>query len=65
MSAIWGIVALDTQSKIPENCKNIFEQSYKTTCKLDRYESYSSTNAYIGCGIQFITKEAEAETGSA
>ncbi len=61
MSAIWGIVALDTQSKIPENCKNIFEQSYKTTCKLDRYESYSSTNAYIGCGIQFITKEAEAE----
>ncbi len=62
MSAIWGIIALNNNTNLLANSKELFEHHYKTTCQLDRYESYSSQNAYIGCGIQYITKESETET---
>lgn len=61
MSAIWGVVTLDRKEKVPGNAKEIFEASYKDSCRIDRYESVSVLNTYIGCGIQYITEEAPNE----
>ncbi len=61
MSAIWGIVALSPDCSVPEHCAQLFESTYKKSCKIDRYESVSGTDALFGCGIQYITKEAEQE----
>lgn len=61
MSAIWGVVTLDRKEKVPENAKEVFEASYKETCRIEHYESVSASNAYIGCGIQYITEEAKIE----
>lgn len=61
MSAIWGIVALSPDVSVPEHSAQLFESTYKKSCKIDRYESVSATDALFGCGIQYITKEAEQE----
>lgn len=61
MSAIWGVVALDGKERIPENAKEIFETSYQKKCRIDRYESTDAFCTYFGCGIQYITTEAERE----
>lgn len=61
MSAIWGIVALSPDCSIPEHCAQLFESTYKKSCKIDRYESVFGTDAFFGCGIQYITTEAEQE----
>ena len=61
MSAIWGIVALSPDRSIPEHYAQVFESTYQKSCKIDRYENVSGTDAFFGCGIQYITKEAEQE----
>lgn len=61
MSAIWGVVALDGKERIPENAKEIIETSYQKKCRIDRYESTDAFCTYFGCGIQYITAEAERE----
>lgn len=61
MSAIWGIVALSPDVSVPEHSAQLFESTYQKSCKIDRYESVSTTDALFGCGIQYITKEAERE----
>lgn len=61
MSAIWGVVALDGKERIPQNAKEIFETSYQKKCRIDRYESTDAFCTYFGCGIQYITVEAEIE----
>ena len=61
MSAIWGVVTLDEEREIPKKAKAIFEATYQEKCKLDRLESVFDTDAYIGCGIQYITKESKRE----
>lgn len=61
MSAIWGIVSLSPDVSVPEHSAQLFESTYKKSCKIDRYESVSATDALFGCGIQYITKEAEQE----
>lgn len=61
MSAIWGIIALDHTTHLPTNYRDIFEQTYRNSCKIDRYESIATTDACFGCGIQYITEEASRE----
>jgi len=61
MSAIWGIITLDRTKHLPEDCQNTFEQTYKQGCKIDRYEGIATKDAFFGCGIQYITSEAERE----
>lgn len=61
MSAIWGIVALSPDCSVPEYSAELFEATYRKSCKIDRYESVSTSDAFFGCGIQYITKESEQE----
>lgn len=61
MSAIWGIIALEQTSHLPTECRATFEQTYRNSCKIDRYEGIVTTDAYFGCGIQYITKESRKE----
>ncbi len=61
MSAIWGIIALESNSHLPTEYHTTFEQTYHHSCKIDRYEGIATTDAYFGCGIQYITEEARKE----
>lgn len=61
MSAIWGMVALNRNTRLPNGCRSIFEQTYQNSCKIDRYEGIATVDAYFGCGIQYITEESHAE----
>lgn len=61
MSAIWGMIALDRTNPLPEECRTSFEQTYQNSCKIDRYEGIATTDAYFGCGIQYITSESVRE----
>lgn len=59
MSAIWGAIDFkgNTISKVH---KEILRNAYQD-CKIDRYEEYAERHIYMGCGIQYFTKEAEHE----
>lgn len=61
MSAIWGVITLDDKNKIPLTVKECFETVYKEACNIERYENISTSRAYIGCGIQYITEESKRE----
>ena len=61
MSAIWGIVTLERDSHLPSECRTTFEQTYRNSCKIDRYEGIATADAYFGCGIQYITEESRRE----
>lgn len=61
MSAIWGMVALNRNTCLPNGCRSVFEQTYQNSCKIDRYEGIATTDAYFGCGIQYITAESRTE----
>lgn len=61
MSAIWGIVSLEGNTQLPAGCRTTFEQTYQSSCKIDRYEGIEITDAYFGCGIQYITGDAPKE----
>lgn len=59
MSAIWGSInysgALSTQSN------EIMRKPYDTKCKIDQIRAISNHSLLFGCGIQYITKEAQGE----
>jgi len=60
MSAIWGIIGFNS-GKVPEQEKEIMKSSFHK-CVIDRYEELSNDNVYLGCGLQYFTKEAEYES---
>lgn len=59
MSAIWGIVSY--QNKSMSNLDIIMQTPYREKCKIDAYHSEYYKNAYMGCGVQYITKESHKE----
>lgn len=59
MSAIWGAVSLENK-KLPENIPAVFRR-YFSECVLDRVEEIADESIYLGCGIQYFTKEARYE----
>lgn len=61
MSAIWGVVSLDGKEQISKDTIREFEMIYQSQCRIDRMGSESARGAYFGCGMQYITEEAEKE----
>lgn len=59
MSAIWGIIDLDCK-KVDKKVSEPFRRVY-SQCKIDRTEEFMEDNIYLGCGIQYFTKEAQDE----
>lgn len=59
MSAIWGIIDFNHNS-IAENEQILMEQPFRK-CVIDRFEHKVHKNVYMGCGVQYFTKEAEFE----
>ena len=59
MSAIWGCVDL-SGADLPEGLSAAMEKPLHEY-KIDRYASISDKNVVMGCGIQYITPEAERE----
>lgn len=59
MSAIWGIIANDNDFDI--EIINKMGTIYQSYCKVDRIEKDSLKNCYMGCAIQYITKESVSE----
>lgn len=59
MSAIWG--NLSFSGNLPDNIDSLMRAPYETKCKIDRIESVTGDLCHFGCGIQYITKEAECE----
>jgi len=59
MSAIWGCVDLSGEI-LPEGLCMVMEQPFHEY-KIDRYASISNKNVVMGCGVQYITPEAEHE----
>lgn len=56
MSAIWGY--LSYTNSINDSLPPAMEEVYKAKCKIDCYRSQQTTNLYMACGIQYITKES-------
>lgn len=59
MSAIWGIISFD--GNISSDIVEKMQKPYKEKCKIERYESIQQSNIFMGCGIQYITKESQKE----
>ena len=59
MSAIWGVIDLNGE-KLPDGIQRYFAESYQN-CVIDRCEERIEETVYLGCGIQYFTKEAEGE----
>lgn len=59
MSAIWGY--LSYTKPIDESLSSSMEAPYREKCKIDCYRKQQTSDLYIGCGIQHITKEAQQE----
>ncbi len=59
MSAIWGYLSYTIT--IPAELPALMEAPYHAKCKIDRYEQKRNELLYLGCGIQYITKEAQTE----
>lgn len=59
MSAIWGAIHLKGGA-VKDVHKSILRSAFDK-CIIDRYEEMESGNVYMGCGIQYFTKEAKYE----
>ena len=59
MSATWGY--LSYHNNIPTELPSLMEAPYHAKCKIDRYDRKQNELLYLGCGIQYITKEAQTE----
>lgn len=59
MSAIWGY--LSYTNSIPTEIPALMEVPYRTKCSIDRYETRLNEFLHMGCGIQYITQEAQHE----
>ena len=58
MSAIWGQVRFNGMAG---NEIDIMQKPYERKCKLDRLGRVNAGCCSMGCGIQYITKEAQYE----
>ncbi len=59
MSAIWGIIDLNGVGLAQEDAGRM-EEVYRSK-KIDRVDTFFQLHAYMGCGVQFVTKEAREE----
>lgn len=59
MSAIWGY--LSYTNTIPAELPALMEAPYRAKCSIDRYEAQQNAFLTMGCGIQYITPEAQHE----
>ncbi len=59
MSAIWGVVSR-SEGEIPARLTQYFQHAYQP-CVIDRMEQITEQGILMGCGIQYFTKQAEAE----
>lgn len=60
MSAIWGCIALNN-SELPAGIGPRMKHGYEA-CVIDRFEEKSAPGLLLGCGLQYFTPEAPAET---
>ncbi|MCR5754658.1 MAG: hypothetical protein K6G30_07600, partial [Acetatifactor sp.] len=61
MSAIWGMLSLSNAKPLPSDIDNLMEHTYRNKCRIDRVEGLQSGNCYMGCGVQYFTREAVSE----
>lgn len=59
MSAIWGAIDL-TGKAISDTQIELLRKPF-ADCVLDRIEEKRSHHSYMGCGIQYVTREAQKE----
>lgn len=59
MSAIWGMVSFQNDIEVQINSKMC--NVYETKCRLDKVQTVVQPSAYMACGLQYITKQAECE----
>lgn len=59
MSAIFGYVSFE--GTLPMDLQDKMGSVYEKKCKIDRLESLAKDSVFMGCAIQYITKEAERE----
>lgn len=59
MSAIWGTISF--HSTIFETADLAMRTYYDANCKINRSSFINQPHFYFGCGIQYITPEAETE----
>lgn len=59
MSAIWGQVSWNEE--IAGEVAQTMRLPYEQKCKLDKIREYRQKHFYMGCGIQFVTKESVME----
>jgi asparagine synthase (glutamine-hydrolysing) len=62
MSAIWGIIELNSNQINRNNISTLFENEYKKRCKIDKYSHFIKDNVYFGSGLQYITSESKYES---
>lgn len=59
MSAIWGAINIHGDNIRTEDCE-VLRTAYHD-CVIDRIEEIKVNNVYMGCGIQYFTKESRLE----
>jgi asparagine synthase (glutamine-hydrolysing) len=62
MSAIWGIIELNSNQINHNDISGFFENEYKKRCKIDKYSHFIKDNVYFGSGLQYITSESKYES---
>ncbi len=59
MSAIWGVIDF-SENAISEDVRREMETAYCGK-KIDRIDTGMEDGVYLGCGLQYVTREAELE----
>ncbi len=59
MSAIWGVIDFN-ETDLNEELR-CMEEVYRSK-KIDRIDTFFQSDLYMGCGIQYVTKEAREES---
>lgn len=60
MAAIWGAISIAKDKKISEEVKKIFKDAF-LDCVIDRTEELETDFLYMGCGLQYWTRETQYE----
>jgi asparagine synthase (glutamine-hydrolysing) len=61
MSAIWGRISWVDNEDNADAITSVMRKPYENKCRLDDIREISDSGIYMGCGIQYITKEAVFE----
>jgi asparagine synthase (glutamine-hydrolysing) len=61
MSAIWGRISWVDNNDNAGIMPSVMRKPYENKCRLDDIREVSDSGLYMGCGIQYITKEAVFE----